>query len=192
MKINKAIIFSSFIFLTGISSGVFLAILMNPADKLEMANFLSNYLFSGMDSAIVYPNPFISSSLGNLFLLLLIFLSGLSAVGFPAAYIVLFYKGTALGFTAGIIIDQFSLHGVGSLCLTMLPQNIIIIPVFIIAVTLAYRYGSQAIAGMRGSKPVVKSTLRKDGRNYIMHNIILAGAIMLGCIIEFLFALIAA
>lgn len=187
---NKTIIFSAFVFLVGISSGVFLEIFMNPQDKLQMANFLANYLFETGELSMSYPAPFLSSAAGNLFLLLLIFIAGLSAVGFPAAYAVLLYKGAALGFAAGIVIDSFAFKGAASLCLTMLPQNILIIPVFILAAASAQCYGIESLRVMRKGQRQTKSALRRSGRRYFFTNLIFAGIIMVGCAIEALLALI--
>ncbi|MDD2217794.1 MAG: stage II sporulation protein M [Eubacteriales bacterium] len=186
---NKTIIFSAFIFLVGISSGVFLEIFMNPQDKLQMANFLSNYLFQTGEFSISYPAPFLSSAAGNLLLLLLIFMFGLSAIGFPAAYAVLLYKGAALGFTASIIIDSFALKGAASLCLTILPQNIIIIPVFILAAASAQQYGIDSILALRNKRGKINSGLRRTGRRYLITNLIFAAVIFFGCAIEALIAL---
>lgn len=166
---------------------------MNPADKLQMADFLANYLFQGADSALTYPTPFFTSAAGNLFLLLLIFLSGLSAIGFPAAYVVLLYKGAALGFAAGILIENFAFQGALSLALTMFPQNIILIPAFIVATTAAQQYGLEAVSVLRrGKRQKMKSNLRGNGRRYLITNAVLAGVIVLGCTIEGLLALIVA
>ncbi len=191
MREHKAIIFSAFVFLAGISSGVFLEISMNPADKLQMADFLGNYLFQDADPTFAYPAPFLSSAAGNLFLLLLIFLSGLSAIGFPAAYIVLLYKGASLGFAAGVLIESFAFKGALSLALTMFPQNIVIIPAFVVAAAAACQYGFEAFSAMhKGHRKRMKNAFRQSGKRYLITNAVLAGVILLGCAIEGLLALI--
>ena len=163
---------SSFLFLIGISAGVFLELSMDQEGKLDAAQFLN------------YGNPFLSSASLNIFLLVLMMLSGLSAIGFPAAHIVLIYKGMALGFSAGLVLETFSVGGVPLLLSSMLPQNLLLIPTFIIAAAAAQSYGVSVLSAKskRYKKSIRSNAFGTD--LYIAVYIVLALLVIAACLIE--------
>ncbi len=175
---------SSFLFLIGISAGVFLELSMDQEGKLDAAQFLNQYLFTDGVSAANYGNPFLSSASLNIFLLVLMMLSGLSAIGFPAAHIVLIYKGMALGFSAGLVLETFSVGGVPLLLSSMLPQNLLLIPTFIIAAAAAQSYGVSVLSAKskRYKKSIRSNAFGTD--LYIAVYIVLALLVIAACLIE--------
>lgn len=130
---RNALLISSFVFLVGISSGIFLELAMDSAAKENASSFLKRYLFSEEGLMIEYPAPFSSGLRSNIPLLLLMMLSGLISFGFPLAYLVVLYKAMTIGFSAGLLIESFALSGIGSILFLSLPQNIILVPVYITA-----------------------------------------------------------
>ena len=124
---RKTLLLSVFFFLTGISTGIFLELTMGAGEKSNIAGYLQQYLY--MDQgAMEYPNPFFSSLSNNLFLLLIIFLSGLSALGFPVALAALTYKGMALGFCTGLIAETLKDQGLLVILTSLVPQNLFLLP----------------------------------------------------------------
>ncbi len=73
--------------------------------------------------------------------LLLIWLLGIIVIGLPGVLVLLFVKGAMIGFTSGVIILQFGWHGVLLAMAAVLPQNAIMVPVFIMAAAAAIHYG---------------------------------------------------
>ena len=184
---RKALIFSVFFFLVGISSGVFLEVAMNSEDKLQVAQFLQQYLYINGDlgQAITYPNPFLSSASANLVLLFAICISGLSMIGFPAAYGILVYKGLALGFSSGLLLETLKFKGAGLLLVSMMPQNLLLIPAFILAASAAQNYAIDILRQRKNnSGRAIKKNSAVTRNPYIMTNMLLAIMILLGCIIE--------
>lgn len=178
---KKTLLVSSFIFLTGISTGVFLELTMSPEEKSGLAIYLQQYL--AMDSGTFqYPNPFFSSLAGNLLLLLIIFLAGLSVLGFPAAPVVLGYKGMALGFCTGLIAETLKSRGILVVLTSLLPQNLILIPAFILASSSALNYGILSLRSRK--KSGIKKNLNEISGSYICLMIALAIAVIAACGIE--------
>lgn len=66
-----------------------------------------------------------------------IYLSGLTIIGIPVIAGLLFVRGFALGFTAGFIIGQKGWQGVLIATAALLPQNLILVPVLVLASALA-------------------------------------------------------
>src|SRR5690625_5989422 len=69
--------------------------------------------------------------------LLLLFILGLTIIGLPIIWVLIFIKGLVVGFSVGFIVNQLGLNGLLIATLSIAPQNIIIIPVYIIAASLS-------------------------------------------------------
>ncbi len=181
---QKAIFLSAFLFLIGISAGVFLELSMDSADKMHAAQFLNQYLYVNDASGIDYGNPFFSSTGANLFLLILMMLSGLSTIGFPAAYLIIIYKGMALGFSAGLILENFAISGIATILVSMVPQNLLLIPAFILAASAAQNYG---LSGLSHRDKRYKKNGRPDAvglDRYLAVYLILAVLVLAACLLE--------
>ena len=185
---NSTFALSIFFFLAGISAGVFLVLIMDPSEKGTVSSYLMQY-FTAADT-FEYPNPFFSSMSSNLLLLIIITLAGLSIFGFPIALLAIMYKGMALGFSASLLIDSMALKGAFTVLITMVPQNMIIIPAFIVAVTAAENYGLLKIKTIGGGSrsSVRNNTSKKNTTNmlssFLFLNLLLTATITVGCIIE--------
>ncbi len=176
---KKTLLLSLFFFLTGISTGIFLELTMQAGEKSSIAGYLQQYLF--MDtSSIEYPNPFFSSLSSNLLLLLIIFLSGLSALGFPAALAALTYKGMALGFCTGLIAETLKNKGLFVILTSLVPQNLLLLPAFILAVCAAVNY---ALLSLRRNR-AAKRNLKETSGSYLFLTLLLAAVIALACGLE--------
>ncbi|MBQ4340433.1 MAG: stage II sporulation protein M [Firmicutes bacterium] len=66
----------------------------------------------------------------NGILLLAMTVGGVTVILFPAALAVITYKGMALGFTSALIMEGASGNGVLECCAALLPQNLVLIPLF--------------------------------------------------------------
>src|SRR5690625_1192143 len=69
--------------------------------------------------------------------LFLLFLLGLTIIGLPIVWILIFIKGLVVGFSVGFIVNQLGFKGLLLATLSIAPQNIIIIPIYIIAASLS-------------------------------------------------------
>ena len=179
---KKTLFISAFFFLTGIFTGLFLELIMSPEEKSNLSLYLQQYILTDSGS-MEYPDPFFSSLATNLLLLLIIFLAGLSIFGFPAAMAALAYKGTALGFCTGLIAETLKNKGVIVILTSLLPQNLLLIPAFILAASAAINYALFSLS--KGRRPSAgKKSLKEASGSYVAAILILAAAIGLACGLE--------
>lgn len=61
-----------------------------------------------------------------------IWILGISVIGLPIILILLFLKGIVIGFTVGFLVSQMGIKGFFLALVSVLPQNLILIPTFII------------------------------------------------------------
>ncbi|MEG0830349.1 MAG: stage II sporulation protein M [Anaerovoracaceae bacterium] len=177
---QKTILTSLFIFLTGISTGVFLQLTMTSDENANLAGYLKEYLYSN-GVKIDFPNPFFSSVGTNLFLLLIISLCGLSALGFPLALLTLLYKGMSLGFSVSLIMETMSQDGIPLIFTSLVPQNLVLIPVFILATSTAVNFAFEFFHSRSGP---LKKNLPGRSSSYLLTEVCFAIAIIIGCGIE--------
>jgi len=74
---------------------------------------------------------YVSGQLFSIFLLL--FLAGISVIGFPVAFAVVFSRGVMLGFTGAVLTYQSTSKGLLLALAALLPQNLLYLPALIIA-----------------------------------------------------------
>ncbi|GAV25633.1 stage II sporulation protein M [Carboxydothermus islandicus] len=119
-------------FLCGIGWGVREAILLDSQEK-EIVVQEAAKLLNTVRQSYKPETVFIYTS-GQLFsIYLLLFLIGLSAIGFPVAFAVVFSRGVMLGFTGAILASQNPGKGVFLALAALLPQNIVYLPSLLLA-----------------------------------------------------------
>ncbi len=69
-----------------------------------------------------------NQNLNNFKTAIALILFGLSVVGLPFILVLIFFRGFVLGFTVGFLIEQLGPKGIVLSALSILPQNIIILP----------------------------------------------------------------
>lgn len=170
-----------FFFLLGISAGIFTELMMTSAEKEGMISYLDQYFLLSSPSDLAFSDIFMKSAGNNLGLLVIMLLSGITAIGFPVALAALIYKGMALGFSAALLIDSMSFKGVAIVFTSMIPQNLIIIPAIIIAGVAALNLAFHTISNRRFG---IKKSLAESSGSYLFINVVLAAVILVGCFIE--------
>ena len=175
-----ALIVSASFFIAGISAGIFLELMMNPDKKADVVQYLLQLPVTG-PSNMNFPNPFSASFANNLLLLLLVFTAGLSVFLFTAALPVLFYKGLTIGFSTCLIMEALSFKGISLITLSIMPQNILIVPAFIFAAAGCTNYALLKLPGRRGFR---NRETPISIKHYCSSFILPAAMIFLGCIVE--------
>lgn len=170
-----------FFFLLGISAGIFTELMMTSAEKEGIIAYLDKYFLLTNPGDLAFSDIFMKSAGNNLGLLVIMILSGITAIGFPVVLAALIYKGMALGFSAALLIDSMSFKGVAIVFTSMIPQNLIIIPAVIIAGVAALNIAFHTISNRRFG---IKKSLAESSGSYLFINAILAAVIIVGCIIE--------
>ena len=146
-----------FFFILGVSAGVFTELMMSSEEKEGMIAYLDKYFLLTDPSELSFSEIFMQSAGNNLWLLFIIILSGITAIGFPAALAALIYKGMALGFSAALLVDSMSFKGVAIVFTSMVPQNLIIIPAVLIAGVAALNVAFHTISNRRKARALIFS-----------------------------------
>ncbi|MFC3038988.1 stage II sporulation protein M [Virgibacillus xinjiangensis] len=127
-------LFMTILFLTGIIFGAILVNSMSFVQKQDLFFYMERFFGQVIDGETTANIEILKNSLSyHLKYLLLLFLLGLSVIGLPAVWVLLFAKGMVVGFSVGFIVNQLGTEGMLLASLAIAPQNILIIPVYIAA-----------------------------------------------------------
>src|SRR5699024_4361812 len=77
--------------------------------------------------------------------LFLLCILGLTIIGLPVIWVLIFVKGLVIGFTVGFIVNQLGLKGLLFATVSVAPQNMIVIPIYIIAASLSMVFSLKLI-----------------------------------------------
>lgn len=169
-------------FLIGISVGAFTVKIINTHQKQELIAYLRGFfqLFEGSQLRGV---DILKESLkNNLQLLLFNWILGVIIIGLPVVFVIIGFKGFVIGFTVGLLIEEFKLYGGLLFLFSVLPQNIILIPVFIFGAVTSVGYSLQ-VARAKMSKQRSFS-LSKQLWLFSSIHLVLAGIIVVAALIE--------
>lgn len=123
-----------FLFSFGIFSGFFLEFFLTSTDEAAIVLPINELLKNGSISML-------PSLITNILFLLLIYLSGLSVYLFPASFLLLFLKSCSIGFCFRLLLNTMGENFSKILFTTLLPSNLLLIPVWILAVLFTVNYG---------------------------------------------------
>ena len=179
---SASVIAVVFFLMLGISAGTFSALLLAGEEKEQILALLSQYLLLTDPTAQpMFETVLVSSLKNNLVLLLVILLSGLSVVGFPAALIALTYKGLAIGFSAALLIDNMDLTGIAVTLASILPQNLLILPGLLLGALAALFFALESIR-QRGQG--IRKNLASGSGPYLLMFLPAALLVLAGSFIE--------
>lgn len=126
------------LFLMGVIFGAVVVNSLTFSQKEDLAYYLSQFFGQVSNGKIASASDVFSQSLfDNSKFIGMMGILGISIIGLPIILIVLFMKGLVIGFTVGFLVNQMGWNGFLLAFVSVLPQNFIIIPVFIITATLA-------------------------------------------------------
>ncbi|MUK87208.1 stage II sporulation protein M [Ornithinibacillus sp. L9] len=131
-------LFMVILFLTGIIFGAIIVNSMNIPQKQDLFFYLERF-FGQISSGQTIENKDIlkESFFYHVKYLGLLFILGLSVIGLPIVWILLFIKGLVVGFSVGFLVNQLGMQGFLLASFSIAPQNIVIIPIYIIAGSLS-------------------------------------------------------
>lgn len=139
VKTNITIyLFITTLLVTGIVFGAIIVNSMNFVQKQDLF-FHVNQFFTKLNNgeSIISKDIFKKSFSFHVQYLALILLLGLTIIGIPLIWLLVFLKGLVIGFSVGFIVNQLGFKGLLLATVSIAPQNIIIIPVYIVAASLA-------------------------------------------------------
>ncbi|MGD9678052.1 MAG: stage II sporulation protein M [Vulcanibacillus sp.] len=127
-------IFTIILFIMGVIFGSYVIYSLSLSQKQELLSIFNLFYLdidtlSLLDSQVVFKQVLID----NLKYLGVLWFLGLSIVGMPLIFILIFTKGLIVGFTVSFLIFELNWQGLLFSLASVIPQNIIIVPVLIIA-----------------------------------------------------------
>lgn len=144
IRINKNLfVFLVVIIAVGIAAGSIFVTVLNNEDKVMVSDYLNNFLNNLNSNNLNYSGTLVNTLIFTLGGALLIWLLGISVIGFILILLFLFIKAFALGFSIGSIIINFNFKGILIALVYIVPHHIINMMVFLLissyALILSYR-----------------------------------------------------
>jgi stage II sporulation protein M len=149
-------IFVFLIFVGGTILGSIAVNMMSDNQMKATLDFINSFFVNVKNIEVNFSTIFYVSISNNLKTALTLCILGLTIVGLPLIPAVIFFRGFVLGFTVGFFIGSLGVKGILFSILSILPQNIIIIPSII----------SIGVAGMTLSLTVLKNRFKHYTEDY--------------------------
>ncbi len=168
------------IFVLGISFGAVAVKTLDYTSRQSIFSYFNDFM-KGYGEINYSGRSLISESIKyNIINIFIIWVFGISVILIPLLTVLLFFKGFILGFTVGFLVSEFGIKGVIIALVTVFPQNIIIIPVYLLAVVTAVYFSLRLIKYYRG-----RERFRgEDLGTYTMEMAVFGLALLGGSIIE--------
>lgn len=165
--------FMIILFLTGVIFGAIIVNSMNIVQKLDLFFYLERYFGQiSAEEQIENQTILMGSFLYHIKYLLLLFVLGLTVIGLPVVWILLFVKGLVVGFSVGFIVNQLGMKGLILASLSIAPQNLLVIPIYIIAGSLSMIF-SLTLLGILFNRKVARPIFQPFSRYVMMFSLLL-------------------
>ncbi len=147
--------FVLFIFIIGVAFGAFAIKTLTYAKRLELVNFLSTF-FNGLAGKFENQNQIqlMDAIWLNVKIVALMWILGLSMVGMPGIPIIVFLRGFIIGFTVGLLVNELGYKGMIFALVSVLPQNLIIVPATVLAGMAAIGFSVTLIKSLVLKRPI--------------------------------------
>lgn len=155
IKINKNLfIFLLVIVIVGLATGSIFVSILNSDDKLVVADYLNNFFISIQNGNLNYDVSLINTLIFTLGFALLIWLLGISVIGFLLIIVFLFVKAFTLGFSVGGIIINFKFKGVLLTLGYVIPHHVINMMIYILLSSYALIVSYKLINSIKGKEKI--------------------------------------
>ena len=139
-------LFITVLFLMGVIFGAIVVNSLNFTQKQDLYYYLSRFFGQVSEGEFASgAEMFKQSYFHNIKYVGLMWLLGISIIGLPVILILLFMKGIVVGFTVGFLVNQMNWNGFLLSVVSVLPQNLLIIPAFIVVGTVAVSFSLKMI-----------------------------------------------
>ena len=144
IRINKNLfVFLVVIIAVGMASGSIFVTVLNDSDKMMVSDYLNNFLNNLNSNNLNYNGTLINTLIFTLGLAILIWILGISVIGFALILLFLFIKAFSLGFSVASIIINFNFKGILIALAYVVPHHIINLMIYLLissyALVLSYR-----------------------------------------------------
>jgi len=152
------LIFTTVLLMMGVIFGAIIVNSMSFVQKNDLYAYLTLFFseiekgeFANTRDVFTQSFAYYSKILGFIWFL------GLSVIGLPVIFILLFIKGLMVGFTVGFLVDQMGFEGFLFAFSSVVPQNIFLIPIFIVVASTATSFSIKIWRQIvsRGHQPII-------------------------------------
>jgi stage II sporulation protein M len=138
--------FTVILFFIGIIFGAIIVNSLSIDQKQDLYLYLSRFFGQVAEGNFAYTGDMFNQSFTHYIKYLgLMWLLGLSIIGLPIILIMLFLKGIVIGFTVGFLVNQMHWQGFVLSFVSVLPQNLLLVPAFIIIGTASIVFSLRMI-----------------------------------------------
>lgn len=158
------LIFVVFIFIIGIIFGTIAVSAVDYSLRQDIFHYFNDFMYRFDSLEYSSANFFIESIKFNLFNIFMIWIFSISVILMPLIPVLIFIKGFVLGFTVGFLIKEYSFKGIVIAMSAVFPQNIIIIPAYILAGVMGIFFSIRLIKYYRRLE-------RLDAHNFMTYSL---------------------
>lgn len=134
------------LFLMGVIFGAIVVNSLSFTQKEDLFYYLSQFFGQVSEGKVAASKDLLMQSFfHNSKYIGLMWILGISIIGLPVILVLLFIKGMVVGFTVGFLVNQMHWDGFLLSFVSILPQNLIIIPIFIFGATLSVSFSLKMI-----------------------------------------------
>ncbi|MGN1400583.1 MAG: stage II sporulation protein M [Bacillus sp. (in: firmicutes)] len=139
-------IFIVVLFLMGVICGSVIVNSLSITQKEDLFYYLNRFFGEAGNKSLITPmDMFLGSLKHNLQFIGIIWILGISIIGIPVILILLFLKGVMVGFTVGFLVNSMGWKGFLIAIGSILPQNLIMVPLTIFITVVALTFCIQII-----------------------------------------------
>lgn len=129
----------------GIFIGIYSIKHLGQFPKSDLTSYLNSFTKSFDLGKLNYKDIFYQCIKNNIPFIILMWFLGLTMIGIPIVLVLDAIKGFSIGFTIGFIVNSLGRKGVIIVLLGLIPQNLIYIPCYLVASTLAIEFSLMII-----------------------------------------------
>ena len=156
IKKNKIIVFLIVITAVAFIFGTFFITILNNSDKQLVKTYIETFLNDIYKNEINYIDVLKNTLSSNIFIVILIWLLGISIIGTPIIVIIYFFKAFSLGFTISSFIFTYKTKGIIFSLLYIFPNEIVKYLCYTLII----------INALNVSKKLTLSVLKKENLNF--------------------------
>ncbi|WP_430742158.1 stage II sporulation protein M [Bacillus atrophaeus] len=167
-------VFVFVLFLIGVIFGAIIVNSMTMTQKEDLYYYLSRFFGQLSDGKQASGSDmFWQSVFHNVKYLGLMWILGISVIGMPVIFIMVFLKGIVVGFTVGFLVNQMGMNGFFLSFIAVLPQNVLLIPAYIIMGTVAIAFSLRLIRQLFVKRSINEAPIQWFGRYALVFILIL-------------------
>ncbi|ANB61518.1 stage II sporulation protein M [Anoxybacteroides amylolyticum] len=139
-------LFTIVLFLMGVIFGAIVVNSLNLNQKQDLYYYLTQFFGQVAKGQLASEyDMFQQSYFHNLQYIGFMWVLGISIIGLPLILVLLFLKGVVVGFTVGFLVNQMGWQGFLLSFVSVMPQNVIVIPAVIIMGTIAISFSLKMV-----------------------------------------------